>query len=149
MDSHLVDTLPAGVQYITNSESLAWTPLAVGVSASGAAVNSTGARQVITWTFGSPIISLQDQPTVVTLTFQAQATGVQVNNGAIVWPDPTLVYAPQNDVSLIERGVTRDTASATNQVIQPRLTIDKDSVPAPNSYVGARPDRDLYDHDHE
>ncbi len=89
--SYLRDVLPAGVWYITGSETLTWAPVGVSVVNPARTSGQQGASQVITWTFGAPIASLQDQPTVVTLTFRAQAIGLRTDNGqAVCSPSPTL-----------------------------------------------------------
>ncbi|MFN3762982.1 MAG: hypothetical protein ACK4WK_07265, partial [Anaerolineae bacterium] len=74
-DSYLRDVLPQGIWYITDSETLTWTPPTVNVTFTARTSGTLTGSQVVTWTFGQPITSEQDLPTVVTLTFRAQAVG--------------------------------------------------------------------------
>ncbi len=136
-NSYLIDTLPAGVQYITNTETLTNSPTSVSVITTARSSGFSGASQVISWTFGVPITSEQNIPTVITLTFQAQATGVRLDSGTQVWPNQAIATTIINTAMLIQRDqfITDDTV--TNDVIQPLLAIDKDSVPASGSVVGA------------
>ena len=87
-DSYLEDTLPAGLWYITATETLTWTPAAVEpITFTDRATGTTGDAQTVRWTFADPITSTQERPTVITLTFQAQATA-RVSHGrsvAAVW----------------------------------------------------------------
>ncbi len=136
-NSYLRDVLPPGVWYIIGSETLDWVPPSVNVVTTGRASGTLAGSQVITWTFGQPITSPLDLPTVVTLTFQAQAVGLRIDNGAPVWPDQMAAHAITDTVGLWERGEFVDDDEADNRVIQPRLTIDKDSIPPSGSYVSA------------
>ncbi len=136
-NSYLRDVLPPGVWYITDSETLRWTPATVGVSSPGRDSGTVDDSQVVTWTFGRPITSAQDVPTVVTLTFQAQAVGLRITDGVPVWPDQMAVYALTDTVDLWQRGEFVGEDEASNRVLQPRLTIDKDSIPPSGSYVPA------------
>ncbi len=135
--SLLSDTLPQGVEYITDSETLEWIPLAVPVASTGRTVNNGGSQQVITWTFGTPITSEQAAPTVVTLTLQAQVTGMRIDNGSSVFLPSSGLYTATNSAALWQRGLLAGSGSASNQIIQPSLAIAKSSAPAPGSYVGA------------
>ncbi len=136
-DSFLRDTLPPGVWYITDSETLSWMPAGVAVTISSRLSNTVEApgSQVIYWRF-APITSAQDVPTVVTLTFRAQAVGLRIDTLAPLWTAGTLTRVV-NTVSLWERSDLIDTDSADNDVIQPQVAIDKDSFPPPGSFVGA------------
>ncbi|RLC70585.1 MAG: hypothetical protein DRI81_18890, partial [Chloroflexi bacterium] len=136
-DSYLVDQLPAGVQYITDSETLNWMPGSVSVTTTARAVDSSQARQVITWTFGQPITSTQNVPTVITLTFQSQAIGIRVHDDSTTWPTQAIIYGITNTVALYQRGEFIDDDDVNNEVVQPDLDIGKDSVPPSGSYVGA------------
>jgi len=136
-NSYLKDTLPQGVWYITDSETLTWTPPGVSVAAPTRATGIAAGAQVITWTFGTPIISQQNVPTVVTLTFQAQAIGLRIDNGATLWPSQTTVYPVTNTLELWQQGAFIAQDDVQNQVIQPLLTMDKNSVPPSGSTVSA------------
>ncbi|MFN3762983.1 MAG: hypothetical protein ACK4WK_07270, partial [Anaerolineae bacterium] len=84
----LVDVLGPGLWYITDSETLTWTPSTVNVTITNRVSNTSESPgyQVIRWYF-APITSEQDIPTVVTLTFQAQAVGLRIDNLSPVWPE--------------------------------------------------------------
>jgi uncharacterized repeat protein (TIGR01451 family)/fimbrial isopeptide formation D2 family protein len=137
-NSFLRDALPPGIWYITDSETLTWTPSTVSVTITSRVSTTTEVPgyQVIRWYF-APITSEQDLPTVVTLTFQAQAVGLRIDNLSPVWPDQTVVYTPTDWVELWQRDVFIGNDWAQNDVIQPLLSIDKSSTPPPGSYVGA------------
>jgi uncharacterized repeat protein (TIGR01451 family)/fimbrial isopeptide formation D2 family protein len=136
-NSYLRDVLPSGVWYITDSERLTWTPPTVGVTFTARTTGTLAGSQVVTWTFGQPITSEQDLPTVITLTFRAQAVGLQIDTLAPVWPTQTVTHTITNTVGLWQRGVFIDDDSVTNQVIQPFLSIAKSSTPPPGAFVGA------------
>ncbi|MCS6773845.1 MAG: hypothetical protein NZ693_07025, partial [Thermoflexales bacterium] len=131
----LTDVLPPGVWYITDSETLTHTPAAVNVTITQRVSSTAAGSQRVAWTF-APITSLQGAPTVVTLTFRAQAVGLQIDTLAPVWLTQTALFTPTN---LAQLGYPGGVISATapNTVIQPRLAIDKHSVPPPGSFVGA------------
>jgi uncharacterized repeat protein (TIGR01451 family) len=132
----LRDSPTEGIWYITDSESLTWTPSTVNVGIVGRVIGINAGRQVISWTF-APITSEQDLPTMVTLTFRAKAVGVDTTQGNRVWDPPTDYFWPGNYVdhcAVWDRCVTDD---VTNLLIQPYLSIDKSSTPPPGSYVGA------------
>jgi len=137
-NSFLRDALPPGIWYITDSETLTWTPSTVSVTITSRVSTTTEVPgyQVIRWYF-APITSEQDLPTVVTLTFQAQAVGLRIDNLSPVWPDQTVVYTPTDWVELWQRDVFIGNDWAQNDVIQPLLSIDKSSTPPPGAYVGA------------
>lgn len=134
----LLDALPPGVWYITDSETLAHTPAAVNVTLTQRISNTTEqpGQQVIRWSF-APITSAQDAPTVVTLTFQAQAVGLRIDTLAPVWITQTDLFYPTNYAQLEYPWPNHVSATATSAVIQPRLALDKDSTPPPGSVVGA------------
>ncbi|MFN8597498.1 MAG: hypothetical protein U0559_15115, partial [Anaerolineae bacterium] len=135
-NSTLIDTLPTGLQFITDTETLTWSPSEVTVITTSRAINNSGANQLVTWYFDA-ITSTLDQLTVVTLTLQAQATGQQINTGASVFNPSSAVYTPINNVSLWQRGSFVGSSTAQNRVIQPVLSIAKSVTPAANSYVGS------------
>jgi uncharacterized repeat protein (TIGR01451 family)/fimbrial isopeptide formation D2 family protein len=134
----LVDGLTPGLWYITDSETLTWTPSTVNVTITSRVSNTTEApgSQVIRWYF-APITSEQDIPTVVTLTFQAQAVGLRIDTLEPVWLTQTERFWPGNYVQLEFPWPDVVTDVVTNMLIQPYLTISKDSTPPPGSYVGA------------
>jgi len=134
--SYLGDYLPMGIWYITNSETLAWTPGVVPVSVTGRTVSVAGGSQVITWSFGNPITSLITAPTVITLSFVAQAVGLRIDDLTPVFTGTTL-HTISNTGTLTDRGTIVATSTVTNAVIQPNLTIDKDSVPLSGTVIGA------------
>ena len=134
-DSYLEDTLPAGVWAISGTEALTWTPSAVEpITFTDRATGTVGASEVVTWTFGEPITSTQDAPTVITLTFQAQATGEDAD-GNEVWSPYDVVHSITNIVALTQRSVFIDDDDATNDVIQPDLSIVKAATPPDGSVV--------------
>lgn len=134
----LVDVLPQGVWYITDTETLTHTPSTINVTITQRISNTTDqpGHQTIRWSF-APITSPQDMPTVVTLTFRAQAVGLRIDTLAPVWITQTERFWPTNYVQLEYPWPNHVSATVTNMLIQPRLTIDKHSVPAPGSFVGA------------
>ena len=134
----LLDALPPGVWYITDTETLAHTPSAVNVTITQRISNTTEqpGQQVIRWFF-APITSTQDAPTVVTLTFRAQAVGLRIDTLAPVWITQTSEFWPTNYAQLEYPWPNYISATATSRLIQPRLTIDKDSAPPPGAFVGA------------
>jgi uncharacterized repeat protein (TIGR01451 family)/fimbrial isopeptide formation D2 family protein len=137
-NSFLRDALPPGIWYITDSETLTWTPSTVSVTITSRVSTTTEVPgyQVIRWYF-APITSEQDLPTVITLTFRAKAVGLRIDTLSPVWPDQTVVYTPTDWVELWQRDVFIGNDWAQNDVIQPLLSIDKSSTPPPGAYVGA------------
>ena len=119
-NSYLRDTLPVGVWYITNSETLTWTPGTVAVTVTNltSGTNITGS-QVLTWTFGEPITSTLVEPTVISLSFRAVAVGLRRDTLAEVWSPYDVIYPITNTVELWQRGEFIDEDDATNAVIQP------------------------------
>ncbi|MBP7687494.1 MAG: DUF11 domain-containing protein, partial [Thermoflexales bacterium] len=134
--STLIDTLPTGLEFVTDTETLTWSPAEVAVITTSRTTNETGAQQLVTWNFDA-ITSTLDQPTVVTLMLQAQATGQQINTGGTVFSPASAVYTPTNTVSLWQRGSFVASSTAQNRVIQPVLSINKTVTPTANSYVGS------------
>ena len=136
--SFLRDALPPGIWYITDSERLTWTPSTVEVTFTERVSNTTEnpGYQVIRWYF-APITSEQEIPTVVTLTFQAQAVGLQINDLSPVWDTQTSVYQPPNYLELWQNFNYITSAATLNRLIQPQLAIAKESLPVPGSFVGA------------
>ncbi|MGB9889027.1 MAG: isopeptide-forming domain-containing fimbrial protein, partial [Anaerolineae bacterium] len=134
----LLDGLSPGLWYITDSETLTWTPSTVNVTITGRVSNTTEApgHQIIRWTF-APITSEQDIPTVVTLTFQAQAVGLRIDTLEPVWITQTDRFWPGNYVQLEFPWPNVVTDVVTNMLIQPYLQIAKSSTPPPGAYVGA------------
>ncbi len=134
--SFLRDALSPGLWYITDSETLTWTPSTVNVTITGRVSNTTEVPgyQVIRWYF-APITSEQDLPTVVTLTFQAQAVGLRIDTLAPVWPG--VLATTGNYAEIWDRWQFEDWGSVGNSVIQPYLEIAKDSTPPPGVFVGA------------
>ncbi|MCG3209108.1 MAG: hypothetical protein FOGNACKC_02727 [Anaerolineae bacterium] len=128
-NSYLLDVLPAGLRFIPGSESLASSP--AGVITTAQQTGFIGSSQAITWTFGQPITSPQSQPTFITVTFQAQATGA----GNTWLPDQTLIYTITNVATLTQRSTFINDDSVNNRVIQPELTILKESIPASGETV--------------
>ena len=135
-NSSLIDTLPTGLQFVTDTETLTWSPPEVTVITTSRNINNSGAQQLVNWYFDA-ITSTLDEATIVTLTLQAQATGVQINTGATVFSPPAAVYTPVNNVSLWQRGLFVGSSTAQNRIIQPVLSIAKSVTPAANSYVGS------------
>ncbi len=134
----LVDGLSPGLWYITDSETLAWTPSTVNVTITDRVSNTTEqpGSQIIRWYF-APITSEQDIPTVVTLTFQAQAVGLRIDTLEPVWPTQTERFWPSNYVQLEFPWPNVVTDVVVNMLIQPYLAIAKESIPPPGSTVGA------------
>ncbi|MBC7228180.1 MAG: DUF11 domain-containing protein, partial [Thermoflexales bacterium] len=138
----LVDVLSPGLWYITDSEALTWTPPTVRVVTATRQVTAVwdswnqGYAQEIRWTF-EPITSEQDIPTVVTLTFRAQAVGLDIQTLEPVWITPTERFWPGNYVQLEFPWPAVVTDVVTNMLIQPYLEIAKASDPPPGAYVGA------------
>ncbi len=134
----LADVLPQGVWYITNTETLTHAPSMVNVTVTQRISNTTEqpGHQAIRWFF-APITSPQDMPTVVTLTFRAQAVGLRIDTLAPVWITQTERFWPANYTQLEYSWPNHVSATVANMLIQPRLTIDKHSVPPPGSFVGA------------
>ena len=132
-NSYLADTLPQGVWYITDTENLDWTPPGVYVTWTQRVSGTLNGSQVITWTFGEPITSLQNTPTVITLTFCAQAVGVPIDGSSEVWADGETIT---NTMALWQRSVFEGNDDVNNEIIQPHLTFNKDSDPPNGYYVG-------------
>jgi uncharacterized repeat protein (TIGR01451 family) len=134
--SFLYDSLLPGLWYITDSETLTWTPSTVNVTITARISNTTEqpGYQVIRWYF-APITSEQDLPTVVTLTFRAQAVGRRIDTLEPVWSETFTVTGDYAEVW--DHWQFEDSDSVTNHVIQPLLSIDKSSTPPPGAYVGA------------
>ncbi|MCX7681916.1 MAG: hypothetical protein N2508_08130, partial [Anaerolineae bacterium] len=134
----LVDGLNPGLWYITNSERLSWTPSTVNVTITNRVSSTTEVpgHQVIRWYF-APIVSELNIPTVVTLTFRAQAVGLRIDTLEPVWPGQTTRYWPGNYVQLEFPWPAVVTDVVTNMLLQPYLVIAKASTPPPGSYVGA------------
>jgi uncharacterized repeat protein (TIGR01451 family)/fimbrial isopeptide formation D2 family protein len=134
--SFLYDSLLPGLWYITDSETLTWTPPTVNVTITARISNTTEqpGYQVIRWYF-APITSEQDLPTVVTLTFRAQAVGRRIDTLEPVWSETFTVTGDYAEVW--DHWQFEDSDSVTNHVIQPLLSIDKSSTPPPGAYVGA------------
>jgi uncharacterized repeat protein (TIGR01451 family)/fimbrial isopeptide formation D2 family protein len=134
--SFLYDSLLPGLWYITDSETLTWTPSTVSVTITARISNTTEqpGYQVIRWYF-APITSEQDLPTVVTLTFRAQAVGRRIDTLEPVWSETFTVTGDYAEVW--DHWQFEDSDSVTNHVIQPLLSIDKSSTPPPGAYVGA------------
>jgi uncharacterized repeat protein (TIGR01451 family)/fimbrial isopeptide formation D2 family protein len=134
--SFLYDSLLPGLWYITDSETLTWTPSTVNVTITARISNTTEqpGYQVIRWYF-APITSEQDLPTVVTLTFRAQAVGRRIETLEPVWSETFTVTGDYAEVW--DHWQFEDSDSVTNHVIQPLLSIDKSSTPPPGAYVGA------------
>jgi len=137
----LLDALPPGIWYITDSEHIAHTPASVDVTitqrVSLTQVYGGEVQQVVRWRF-APISSLVDAPTVVTLTFTAQAVGRQLTDTLpSVWVTQTDPFFPTNYAQLEYPWPNHISSTVTNRVIQPRLTVDKNSLPPPGSLVGA------------
>jgi uncharacterized repeat protein (TIGR01451 family)/fimbrial isopeptide formation D2 family protein len=134
--SYVEDTLPEGVWYMPGSESLAWTPSGVDPITYTARTTSTvDSSEVVRWTFGTPITSLQDARTVVTLTFQAQATGESPSGSR--WLNPSLSEDVENRVELFQRGTYIGEDAVTNEIVQPELSIAKTATPLDGALVGA------------
>ncbi|MCS7261764.1 MAG: DUF11 domain-containing protein, partial [Anaerolineae bacterium] len=138
----LVDALNPGLWYITDSETLAWTPSTVPVITTSRNITTVwddwnqGYAQVIRWYF-APITSEQDLPTVITLTFRAQAVGLDIQTLQPVWLTQTERFWPGNYVQLEFPWPNVVTDVATNMLLQPYLTVDKASTPPPGTFVGA------------
>lgn len=137
----LLDALPAGIWYITDSEHITHTPTSVNVTitqrVSSTQLFAGETQQVLRWRF-APITSALDVPTVVTLTFVAQVVGRQLTDTLpSVWVTQTDQFFPTNYVQLEYPWPNHISSTVTNRVIQPRLLIDKDSTPPPGSVVGA------------
>lgn len=134
--SYLRDQLPAGLWYITNSETLAWTPSGVHVTFTARTSSTLNGAQVLTWTFAQPITSVQEAPTVITLSFICQVVGLTVDTLTPVFTGGTL-HPVSDTVTLVNRGTPVGSATVTNTVIQPHLALDKESTPPSGATVGA------------
>lgn len=134
----LLDVLPQGVWYITDTETLTHTPHMVNVTITQRVSNTTAqpGHQTIRWSF-APITSPQNTPTVVTLTFRAQAVGLRIDTLAPVWITQTERFWPANYVQLEYPWPNHVSTTVTNMLIQPRLAFDKHSTPPPGSLIGA------------
>ncbi|MCL6511041.1 MAG: DUF11 domain-containing protein [Anaerolineae bacterium] len=137
----LLDVLPAGIWYITDSERVTHTPASVDVTitqrVSSTQVYGGEVQQVVRWRF-APITSELNTPTVVTLTFLAQAVGRQLTDTLpSVWVTQTNQFFPANYAQLEYPWPNHVSSTVTNRLIQPRLLIDKNSLPPPGSVVGA------------
>jgi uncharacterized repeat protein (TIGR01451 family) len=134
----LLDGLNPGLWYITDSETLTWTPSTVHVTITDRVSNTTEhpGHQIIRWYF-APITSEQEIPTVVTLTFRAQAVGLRIDNLEPVWITQTEKFWPSNYVQLEFPWPKVVTDVSVNMLIQPYLEIAKESTPPPGTYVGA------------
>ncbi len=134
----LVDSLSPGLWYITNSETLTWTPPTVNVTITSRVSNTTEVpgSQIIRWYF-EPITSEQENPTVVTMTFQAQAVGLRIDTLEPVWLTQTERFWPSNYVQLEFPWPNVVTDVVVNMLLQPYLEIAKESTPPPGAFVGA------------
>ena len=144
------DTLPAGVRFITGTQTLTGSGIAdLGVSR-GPVLSTTGTgssqREVVTWYLRPLTNTWQTTTAVVTMTFRTQATGVTPGGTVINWTQ-TGSLSRQNDARLRwnttdygsynSGNYRQDTAFATSYLGQPRLSVDKGSTPASGSTVGA------------
>jgi uncharacterized repeat protein (TIGR01451 family) len=135
--SYLTDVLPAGVIFIPNAYTLTNSPASVGVSPTVFVTGFSGISQVLTWTFGMPITSEQSLPTVVTLTLQAQATGVPITGATAVWWGQQATTATLSNVGGLLQSGRLITSAVPNSVIQPSLAFAKTALPPSGSPVGA------------
>jgi len=104
-------------------------------------------RQNIEWWFQTLNNAGFNTTGLVTITFQAQIVGEDLDGDRVWWPDQLGSESESPRVYLLwnteDTGaytytvpVNDDYASATSHVGQPNLTIDKDSDPPPGSLIG-------------
>jgi len=145
--SSLTDTLTSPFASATDAGDRGVDGLSATVNPNVGPFVSQIDRQAIEWWLQTLNNARHNTTGLVTITFQAQIVGVNLDGTTEVWSDQSDSERLYNfeqlnwnaeDVGVYTTTTTvhDDTSSCYSYVSQPNLAIDKDSNPAPRSYIG-------------